>query len=183
MAVISKAIPGDEYEIYAIYDSLKGSPGCTWDDEYPTLEFVRHDIVKRNSLYKLTDNDRIVAAAYLGDFEETERPNCFDISLKRLGELSRVGVHREYQRHGYASRLIAFLLDEAKNQSYDGIALLVGTENHGAMALYEKMGFRRAGETFLYETHWFCYEKIIGSEKTSLPKAACTIKTNFTEKI
>lgn len=164
MITISKALSGDEEEIYAIYDSLKGSPGCTWDNEYPTLEFVRHDIVERDSLYKLTDNGRIIAAAYLGDFEEIERPDCFSISIKRLGELSRVGVCREYQRQGYASRLIMFLLDEAKKQDYDGIGLLVGTENHNAMALYDKMGFRRAGETFLYETHWFCYEKIIGSE-------------------
>lgn len=98
MLEISKAIPADAEEIIAIYDELKGSPGCTWDEKYPTLEFVRNDIEKRDSLYKVTEDGKIVAAAYLGGFEEIERPDCFDKSMQRLGEISRVGVRREYHR-------------------------------------------------------------------------------------
>lgn len=157
---IEKALPEDAEEIYAMYSSLKGSPGCTWNDEYPSLEFVREDI-KSRSLYKLTENGVMIAAAYLGDFEETERPECFDKSIKRLGEFSRVGVRREYHRMGYAQRLLRFLLTEAATLGYDGLALFVGTENFGAMALYEKLGFRRCGEGFMYDTHWFFYEKRI----------------------
>lgn len=155
---IEKALPKDAEEIFAIYDSLKGSPGCTWDEEYPTLEFVRNDIEVRNSLYKVTDGGEIIAAAYLGEFEEVERPECFDASVRRLGELSRVGVRREYHRKGVAFGLITRLLGEAERLGYDGVALLVGTENHAAMRLYEKAGFHRCGEVFLYETHWFCYQ-------------------------
>lgn len=158
MIDITKALPRDAEEIYAIYSSLKGSPGCTWDDEYPTLEFVRYDIEERNSLYKLVEDGVIIAAAYLGDFEEKERPECFDKSIRRLGEFSRVGVRREYHRKGCAERLLRFLLKEAVDLGYDGLALLVGTENFGAMALYEKIGFRRVGEGFMYDTHWFFYE-------------------------
>ena len=158
MLEISKAIPTDAEEIIAIYDELKGSPGCTWDEKYPTLEFVRNDIEKRDSLYKVTEDGKIVAAAYLGDFEEIERPDCFDRSMRRLGEISRVGVRREYHRKGVAFGLITHLLNEAEKLGYDGVILLVGTENHAAMRLYEKTGFERCGETFLYETHWFCYQ-------------------------
>lgn len=159
---IEKAVPADAEEIYAIYESLKGSPGCTWDDSYPTLEFVRNDIEKRSSLYKLTEDGVIAAAAYLGDFEEKEMPECFDKTVKRFGEVSRVGVRREYQRRGYAKRLLGFLLEEAEKLGYDGVALLVGTENHGAMALYEKAGFKRCGEGRLYDTDWFFYQYLKG---------------------
>lgn len=159
MIEITKALPCDAEEIYAIYESLKGSPGCTWDDEYPTLEFVRHDIAERDSLYKLTEDGVIIAAAYLGDFEEREMPECFNKSVKRWGEFSRVGVRREYHRKGYAEKLLKFLLNEAVDLRYDGLALLVGTENSGAMALYEKIGFRRVGEGVMYETPWFFYER------------------------
>ena len=158
MSEISKALPGDAEEIFSIYDALKGSPGCTWDEEYPTLEFVRSDIENRNSLYKVTDGGQIIAAAYLGEFEEIERPDCIDKSFRRLGELSRVGVRREYHRKGVAFGLITHLLGEAEKLGYDGVVLLVGTENHAAMKLYEKAGFQNCGETFLYETHWFCYQ-------------------------
>ena len=158
MFEISKALPGDAEEITAIYDALKGSPGCTWDESYPTLEFVRNDIEGRDSLYKVTEGEKIIAAAYLGEFEETERPECFDNTAERLGELSRVGVRREYHRKGVAFGLITHLLREAEKLGFDGVALLVGTENRAAMRLYEKAGFERCGETFLYDTHWYCYQ-------------------------
>lgn len=158
MFEITKALPGDAEEIFAVYDTLKGSPGCTWDEGYPTLDFVRNDIEKRNSLYKVTDGGKIIAAAYLGEFEEIERPECFDPSIVRLGELSRVGVRRGYHRKGVAFKMVTHLLGEAEKLGFDGVVLLVGTENHAAMRLYEKAGFERCGETFLYETHWFCYQ-------------------------
>lgn len=159
MLEISKALPEDAEEIIGIYDALKGFPGCTWDEEYPTLEFVRNDIEKRDSLYKVTDdNGRIAAAAYLGEFEEIERPDCIDKSIRRLGEISRVGVRREYHRQGIVSMLLRYLFGEAERLGYDGIVLLVGTKNQSAMKLYEKAGFERCGETFLYETHWYCYQ-------------------------
>lgn len=156
--IIEKALPKDAEEIYAIYEALKGSPGCLWNEDYPTLEFVRSDIEERNSLYKLTEDGVIVAAAYLGEFEECEVPECFDRSAKRRGEFARVGVRSGYQRKGYAERLLRFLLNEAAELGYDSVALLVGTENHSAMALYEKIGFERCGETNLYDTHWCCYQ-------------------------
>lgn len=158
--IIEKALPGDAEEIFAIYEELKGSPGCTWDESYPTLEFVKNDIEKRNSLYKLSENGRVIAAAYLGDFEEVEMPECFDKSVKRFGELSRVGVRKEFHRMGYAQKLLSFLIKEAAKLGYDGLALLVGTENRGAAALYEKLGFKKCGEGSLYDTDWFFYEYI-----------------------
>lgn len=154
---IEKALPKDAEEIFEIYEALKGSPGCPWNEEYPSLEFVCDDIEKRCSLYKAAENGKIIAAAYLGDFEENERPDCLDKSM-RFAELSRVGVRREYQRKGIASVLLRHLLSEAELLGYDGIALLVGTENHPAMALYEKFGFERCGETQLYGIYFYCYQ-------------------------
>lgn len=49
--ITEKALPKDAEEIYAIYEALKGSPGCPWNEEYPTLEYVCDDIEKRGSLY------------------------------------------------------------------------------------------------------------------------------------
>lgn len=160
MIEITKALYEDAAEIFAIYDDLKGSPGCTWDEHYPTLDFVAGD-VKRDSLYKAVENGRIIAAAYLGEFEEIELPECFDKSIKRLGEISRVGVLREYHRKGVASLLLRYLFGEAARLGYDGLALLVGTENHSAMALYEKLGFKCRGEAYLYDTHWKCYQVVV----------------------
>lgn len=76
----------------------------------------------------------------------------------RFAELSRVGVRREYHRKGIATAILKYLLSEAESLGYDGIALLVGTENHPATALYEKFGFERCGETQLYGISFYCYQ-------------------------
>lgn len=155
--MIQLAQPSDAEEIAEIYHSLIGMPGCTWDETYPTIDFVRRDI-ESHSLYKAVDGDTIVACAYLGEFEELERPECFDKTVRNFGEFSRVAVRREYQRRGIARELLEYLIKEAPKRSYDGIALLVGTENHSAIALYEKIGFKRCGSGNLYETDWHFYE-------------------------
>ncbi len=154
----------DAEEIAEIYRFLIGMPGCTWDVTYPTIDFVRGDIEKK-SLYKVMDGDTIAACAYLGDFEEIERPECFNTSVSCLGEFSRVAVRKEYHRRGIAQYLLEHLIKEAPKRGYDGIALLVGTENHSAMALYEKIGFKRCGSGNLYETDWHFYEYILKGTK------------------
>lgn len=162
---ILPAVEADADEIAAIYSTLVGSPGCTWNSEYPTLEHVRKDI-ENSSLYRLEDMGRTVAAAYLGEFEEIERPDCIDKSFKNLGELARVGVLREYQRKGYAEMLLRHLIDEARERGFDGIALLVGRENEAAIALYEKVGFENRGEVRLYDTDWYCFQYKIDDPQT-----------------
>ena len=121
---------------------------------------MRKDI-EHDSLYKVEEMGRIVAAAYLGEFEETERPECLDKSFQRLGEFSRVGVLREFHRKGYAEMLLRHLLEEAPKRGFDGIALLVGRENKAAMALYDKLGFENRGEVRLYDTDWYCMQYVV----------------------
>lgn len=155
---IALASEADADEIAAMYTSLIGFPGCTWNSEYPTPEHVRKDI-ENASLYRLEDMGRTVAAAYLGDFEEIERPDCLDKDFKNLGEIARVGVLREFHRKGYAEQLLRHLLEEAPKRGYDGVMLLVGRENAAAMALYEKIGFENRGAVRLYETDWYCMQR------------------------
>lgn len=161
---ITLAGEADADEIAAMYTSLVGFPGCTWNSEYPTLEHVRKDI-ENASLYRLEEMGRTVAAAYLGEFEEIERPECLDKSFKNLGEIARVGVLREFHRKGYAEQLLRHLLEEAPKRGYDGIALLVGRENEAAKALYEKLGFENRGEVRLYETDWYCMQYKVVEEQ------------------
>lgn len=156
MIEITKALLPDAEEIAKIYRSLIGSDGCTWDENYPTLEFVKNDIAK-NSLYKAVKDGKIIAAAYLGDYEESKWIECFANGFKNMGEVSRVGVRREFQGAGVGKTLIEYLLSQAEKSPYDGLGLLCGAENYSAMRLYEKCGFMRCGESFLYETHWICY--------------------------
>ncbi len=152
---IVPAHPSDAEEIAEIYRSLIGMPGCTWDEHYPTVDFVRRDI-EGGDLFKAVVRGKIAGAAYMGDYEERRIIECFQ-GFEKLGEFGRVGVRRELHRTGVARTMLEYLKIIAKERGYDAIALLVGRRNYGAMALYEKIGFERVGESDLYDTEWYCY--------------------------
>ena len=46
MNFIRKAINTDIDEIIKIYNSLVGTPGCTWNMDYPNIDDVKNDFSK-----------------------------------------------------------------------------------------------------------------------------------------
>lgn len=64
---------------------------------------------------------------------------------RHVGEVG-LGVHDAWHRRGVGSRLLGSLLDLADRWlNLSRIELTVFTDNAGAIALYEKHGFRREG--------------------------------------
>jgi len=62
--------------------------------------------------------------------------------------LMNIAVHPEVRRQGTARTLIERLFDEAGDEAR--YTLEVRTSNHGAIAMYERFGFRRAGHRRRY---------------------------------
>ena len=75
MYIFRKAVPDDAPAVLALYRSLLGRPGVTWDIEYPSMEFIRDDIQK-DGLYLLTlpEGDLLSAASLLPDEELNDLP-------------------------------------------------------------------------------------------------------------
>ena len=46
-------------EVMSLYQSLMGSPGCTWNEKYPVMADVEKDI-QNESLYLLYDGPTLV---------------------------------------------------------------------------------------------------------------------------
>jgi ribosomal-protein-alanine N-acetyltransferase len=61
------------------------------------------------------------------------------------GHILNIGVHPAYQRRGYGQRLLEKILAVAQEQALLMLYLEVRISNHGALALYEKMGFKQIG--------------------------------------
>lgn len=152
---IKPAELSDAEEIAEMYCSLIGMPGCTWDDHYPTIEFVKRDIEAGNQFKAVVDG-KLVGAAYCGAYEERRVLECFE-GYEKLGEFGRVGVKREYHGKGVARTMLEFLRNNARERGFTAIALLVGRKNIAAMRLYEKIGFKNVGESDIYDTEWYCY--------------------------
>lgn len=60
--------------------------------------------------------------------------------------IGRVAVLKEYRQKGYATKIIKFLLDEAKNMGYTQV--FIHSQSY-AKGFYEKLGFKAFGEEFL----------------------------------
>ena len=144
----------DIFEIVSLYHRIVGTPGCTWTLDYPSKETAENDI-RNDWLYTLRKDDKIVAVASVGDFDELS-----DLQWKpqKPWELARIGVDPSFQKQGIRTSLLSNIIRTAKEKGYDGIRMLVSKTNTAALALYEKNGFERCGEVFRFGIDFYCYQ-------------------------
>ena len=144
-------------EIFKLYHSLIGTPGCTWNLDYPNKEIVQTDIDKK-SLYTLRDSENMLASvAFAGKSDELDSL-CW--SLNNPCDLARIGVASMFQRQGIGTIILKKVITVAKARGFDGIRMLVSKSNPSALALYDKNGFIKCGEAFMFEIDFHCYEMI-----------------------
>ena len=146
-------------EIVGIYQSLIGTPGCTWDSDYPNKATAESDIGSK-SLYVLKKDGEIVAVASAGEFNELGH---LPWTPKKPCELARIGVRPTMQKQGVGTVILQKVMETVWEKGFDGIRMLVSKTNQAALALYEKNGFVKRGETFMFDHDFFCYEITFGA--------------------
>lgn len=78
-----------------------------------------------------------------------------------------MGIETEYQNTGLGTELLGHAVEEAKRAGFHSLQLEVRTFNKAAIALYEKLGFRRVGElkevAYFDDKFWdeFIYQKLL----------------------
>lgn len=144
--------------VLALYHSLIGTDGCTWDLAYPHREDIRRDVEQR-SLYILLEGGELLGAAAAGRDDELDGLDCFDQEVKAPCVLARLAVKAERQNQGIAKYLIRHIEAQAPARGFDGIRLLVSQTNPHAKAVYDGMGYACQGACAMYGRAWYCYEK------------------------
>ncbi|MBR5642036.1 MAG: GNAT family N-acetyltransferase [Firmicutes bacterium] len=155
---IVKATEEDREELLALYEALKGTEFCAWDEEYPGDESIDWDL-SRDALYVLKENGKIKAAISIEVDEEVDAFPFWDKELEPFGELARLGVLPEEQNRGLARVMIRFGMDELKRRGFKGVRFMVNKQNPKAIRSYAVFGFHVAGETNIYDQDMLCYEK------------------------
>lgn len=153
MCEIRLAEPENAEEIMRLYRSLVGTKGLTWDENYPLLDDVERDIEEK-SLYIAVSDGKIIAAAGAGVDEDVAGLSA----IENPYNLYRVGVRRDFQRKGIAGKLLEYIKTDVKKRGFGGMFFLVAKGNEPALGLYEKHGFKRAGEAFMFGFDFWCYE-------------------------
>jgi ribosomal protein S18 acetylase RimI-like enzyme len=147
----------DAQVVFALYNAMIGTPGCTWSDDYPTADLVERDI-QTGSLYILRDlQGNLIAAAAAGpDDELADMP----WDMQNPCELARVAVTLPYQSRGVGSYLLQSVIADVKARGFDGIRMLVSINNPHALALYDKNGFTRLDKVHMYNYDFYRYQMV-----------------------
>lgn len=153
MFEIRLAEPENAEEIMSLYRSLVGTKGLTWSEDYPLLDDVERDIAEK-SLYIAVSDGEIIAAAGAGVDEEVAELS----SIENACNLYRVGVRRNFHRKGTAGKLLEYIKKDVEKRGFCGMFFLVAKGNEPALGLYEKHGFKRKGEAFMFGFDFWCYE-------------------------
>ncbi len=148
-------------EAIALYNSLKGLPGCTWDEGYPNREIIEADIAS-GALFGAFDVDELIAVGVALPDEELTQLDCWQIAGEKPCVLSRIGVKISRQGQGLAGQMVRYMEEEMRLKGFDVARMLVSPANEKALAAYRGCGYQQCSGTRMYDEDWLCFEKKLG---------------------
>ena len=134
-----------------------------WDRYYPNRFVIKEDL-KQGNLFAMSEGKLLVGAIVL-DTQESKKYKELqwgDVCGKPL-VIHRLAVLPTYQGKGYGKMLLQFAEAFAGNNGYSSIRLDVYSGNSGALAMYERRGYKEVGAIkFPFrKVPYYCLEKKI----------------------
>lgn len=131
-----------------------------WDTLYPTREVVQDDIA-RGRLFIYPDDGSPVGIVSLDDQQPSEYRSVGWTIPGRPLVVHRLAVHPANQGRGIACSLMRYAEETAAEEGFDAMRLDAFEENPAAVALYDRLGYRRAGFVSFRKGRFHCFEKQI----------------------
>ncbi|MET3695980.1 hypothetical protein SAMN05877753_102488 [Bacillus oleivorans] len=133
-----------------------------WTGEYPQEDDFQSDL-KKDHLYVATLQERVVGCITI-DQEEPEEYSF--VNWRRNGDaflFHRLAVDPDTRGEGIASKLISFAENVAISHNVFYIKVDTYSLNKKAQKLFDKLGYEKQGEIFLYgkKEPFYCYDKIL----------------------
>jgi putative acetyltransferase len=144
--------------IFALYMHPLNNPWLLYE-QMGTDEFrpIYNELIARNSLYIYSEGGKDVGMFKLQPMKYRNSHIIY------LGGVAVVAGSRQ---QGVGGRMIAEALEKAREMGFTRIELTVGTENKGAIQLYEKSGFEMEGRlknySFLKSENRYIDEFVMG---------------------
>ena len=128
-------------------DAMRDHPGWAPLSEVRMRDAIHHPLLGQIDLWQVAwDGDEVVGGVlgYIDDQENRERH-------RRRGYTENIFTRRPWRGRGIASALAARNLHLLRERGMTEAALQVDTQNpNGALALYERLGFREHDQTHVY---------------------------------
>ena len=113
---------------------------------------------REHFLFELNENPFSLCLVGIVE-EKIVSASCAWIIYERA-EISTIGVHKAYQRKGYAKKMLEMIHHHAKNNGVNQIFLEVRVSNQPAIALYEYFGYKvsKVRKNYYSDNHEDAYE-------------------------
>ena len=155
----------DVEHVLSLYQRAKNDKFCVWNDSYPSIAEIEHDLETKN-LYVMTDGSKVIGAISVVPENELDSFDCW--SCKDGKEIARVVIDKAYQGHGLSFEMVQKVASILRRNGWKAIHLSVVKTNIPAYKTYIKAGFTVVGEAEMYGNNYYLMEKAI--DTTSLPK-------------
>ena len=122
--------------ILGLYRSAIGTEFCTWSLDYPSIDTFYMDVNDNNLFCICNEEGEIIGAISIDKDENTDRLDCWNKSLGKMGELSRMVIREDYQNKGIAPEFIKYVMEIMKSRGYKSVHYLVSKHHKKALKAY-----------------------------------------------
>lgn len=149
----------DTEGVLSLYREQIGREYCFWDEDYPGPDTIEADLARQGLFVMKNERGEIIAAVSIEEDADVDGLDCWAPDLRPGGEFARLAVAPACQNRGLAQRMVIHVLDELKQRGFRSVHILVNRDNVKAIRCYAHIGFRVAGECFMYRQHFLCCER------------------------
>ena len=132
-----------------------------WDETYPSEEIITEDVAKSQLHLCICDGKIAAAFALNTEIEEDYKNASWENPDANFIAMHRLCVSPDFHRRGIGSACMTEIERFAKENGYESIWLDTFSGNHKALALYDKLGFKRVGEMFWSRGRFINFEKVL----------------------
>jgi ribosomal protein S18 acetylase RimI-like enzyme len=151
----------DVEHVLSLYQSAKNGAFCVWNDSYPSIAEIEHDLETKN-LYVMTDGGNIIGAISVVPENELDSFDCW--SCKDGKEIARVVIDKTYQGYGLSFEMVQKVASILRRNGWKAIHLSVAKSNIPAYKTYIKAGFTVVGEAEMYGNNYYLMENAIDTK-------------------
>jgi ribosomal protein S18 acetylase RimI-like enzyme len=132
-----------------------------WDEIYPSESVIARDIAAA-TLHVLRERTAIIGCLTLDEeFDPLWQVANWNPHGVPATAVHRLMIHPAHQGRGLAKRLMAFAESLARSRGARSVRLDAFTHNPVALALYDRLGYRRAGTATMRKGTFVCFEKLL----------------------
>jgi ribosomal protein S18 acetylase RimI-like enzyme len=130
-----------------------------WDEAYPSRSTIETDVAS-GTAFVAKRAGAVVGVIVLNQHQEHEYATVpWRFTQGPVLVVHRLMVHPDVEGQGLARSLMAFAEKRASTSGYASIRLDAFAENPRAVRLYERLGYRIAGEVRFRKGRFRCFEK------------------------